>query len=107
MVGSAASHLLHTLSQIRPPSPNNGNISKPSTPVRRSIAGAWTTRLNIMCAAKAAASPDDDYHATLKALNSRGRRPRKSLGQVFFAFFFYYAIFSYLISLAFFLVRPF
>uniref|UniRef100_A0A2P2KF00 rRNA adenine N(6)-methyltransferase n=2 Tax=Rhizophora mucronata TaxID=61149 RepID=A0A2P2KF00_RHIMU len=81
MVGSAASHLLHTLSQIRPPSPNNGNISKPSTPVRRSIAGAWTTRLNIMCAAKAAASPDDDYHATLKALNSRGRRPRKSLGQ--------------------------
>lgn len=25
---------------------------------------------------------DDDYHATLKALNSKGRFPRKSLGQV-------------------------
>lgn len=28
-------------------------------------------------------SGSDDYHATLKALNSRGRFPRKSLGQVF------------------------
>lgn len=25
---------------------------------------------------------EDDYHATLKALNSKGRFPRKSLGQV-------------------------
>ncbi|KAK1377184.1 rRNA adenine N(6)-methyltransferase [Heracleum sosnowskyi] len=26
-------------------------------------------------------SQEDDYHATLKALNSKGRTPRKSLGQ--------------------------
>ncbi|KAL0732237.1 hypothetical protein Bca4012_008446 [Brassica carinata] len=32
----------------------------------------------VCCGAK---SRDDDYHATLKSLNSRGRFPRKSLGQ--------------------------
>lgn len=29
---------------------------------------------------------EDDYHATLRALNSRGRTPRKSLGQVSYKF---------------------
>ncbi|CAN6909207.1 unnamed protein product, partial [Brassica oleracea] len=32
----------------------------------------------VCCGAK---STDDDYHATIKSLNSRGRFPRKSLGQ--------------------------
>ncbi|KAJ8900340.1 hypothetical protein K2173_024980 [Erythroxylum novogranatense] len=40
---------------------------------------ATRRRLVITCGAKRK-SPDD-YHATLKALNSRDRRPRKSLGQ--------------------------
>ena len=34
----------------------------------------------------------DDYHATLKALNSKGRFPRKSLGQV--SIFLCYVLFS-------------
>ncbi|CAN1188949.1 Ribosomal RNA small subunit methyltransferase, chloroplastic [Linum perenne] len=37
-------------------------------------------RLDARCARVSQTSPDD-YHATLRALNSRGRKPRKSLGQ--------------------------
>ncbi|CAI0470586.1 unnamed protein product [Linum tenue] len=37
-------------------------------------------RANVKCARASQKSPDD-YHATLRALNSRGRKPRKSLGQ--------------------------
>ncbi|XP_050235627.1 ribosomal RNA small subunit methyltransferase, chloroplastic isoform X2 [Mercurialis annua] len=36
--------------------------------------------ISVRCDTKSRKS-SDDYHATLKALNSRGRRPRKSLGQ--------------------------
>lgn len=36
----------------------------------------------LVCCAKGVTSNPDDYHATVKALNSRGRVPRKSLGQV-------------------------
>ncbi|KAG9451670.1 hypothetical protein H6P81_004574 [Aristolochia fimbriata] len=35
-----------------------------------------TSHLRVSCSRR-----EDDYHATLKALNSRGRTPRKSLGQ--------------------------
>ncbi|PIA34163.1 hypothetical protein AQUCO_03800025v1 [Aquilegia coerulea] len=35
-------------------------------------------RFNVICATTPS---EDDYHATLKALNSKGRKPRKSLGQ--------------------------
>ncbi|CAI0471962.1 unnamed protein product [Linum tenue] len=37
-------------------------------------------RADVKCARASQKSPDD-YHATLRALNSRGRKPRKSLGQ--------------------------
>lgn len=70
----AVSHLL--LLQQFPPHP----LSSSS----RSRTGAGRRREESYIAASSNGhrrSPDD-YHATLKALNSKGRTPRKSLGQV-------------------------
>lgn len=62
---------------------------KPSSSQHSRI-GFPTTPLHVTAATSSANSKiktnrpkqDDDYHATLKALNSKGRFPRKSLGQV-------------------------
>ncbi|XP_034905326.1 ribosomal RNA small subunit methyltransferase, chloroplastic isoform X2 [Populus alba] len=50
----------------------------PSLLAHNSLTSPPKRTLEVTCASKR--SPDD-YHATLKALNSRDRRPRKSLGQ--------------------------
>ena len=47
---------------------NNNSTDKPKTRAPR------ITKIKI--------KEPDDYHATLKALNSKGRMPRKALGQV-------------------------
>ncbi|KAK8565857.1 hypothetical protein V6N13_020933 [Hibiscus sabdariffa] len=66
---TTATHLFHSLPPIV------------SFPAANSSAGvrSQTTSLNVVSASRR--SRDDDYHATLKALNSKGRFPRKSLGQ--------------------------
>lgn len=58
----------------------NPLLPKPTRPAHSSIAGVQKGAASacIVCAR----SQDDDYHATIKALNSKGRFPRKSLGQV-------------------------
>ncbi|OAY49239.1 hypothetical protein MANES_05G040300v8 [Manihot esculenta] len=73
---SSAPHLLQTISPIAPPKPR-GKV-RPSLPAHNSTADVHRRMLSITCGTKR--SPDD-YHATLRALNSRGRRPRKSFGQ--------------------------
>ncbi|XP_027351625.1 ribosomal RNA small subunit methyltransferase, chloroplastic isoform X1 [Abrus precatorius] len=53
-------------------------------PAHHSIAGARRRTLYVECAernSRSSTRSTDDYHATLKALNSKGRFPRKSLGQ--------------------------
>ncbi|KAK7295006.1 hypothetical protein RJT34_17909 [Clitoria ternatea] len=53
-------------------------------PAHDSIRGVRWRTLNVACgerSSRASTRSSDDYHATLKALNSRGRFPRKSLGQ--------------------------
>ncbi|KAH8488575.1 hypothetical protein H0E87_024286 [Populus deltoides] len=69
---SATPNLLQSLPPISV-SPRN-----PSLLAHNSLTSPPKRTLDITCASKR--SPDD-YHATLKALNSRDRRPRKSLGQ--------------------------
>ncbi|KAL4360569.1 hypothetical protein GQ457_04G032040 [Hibiscus cannabinus] len=66
---TTATHLFHSLPPIV------------SFPAANSSAGArsQTTSLHVVSATRR--SRDDDYNATLKALNSKGRFPRKSLGQ--------------------------
>ncbi|KAH9732887.1 Ribosomal RNA small subunit methyltransferase [Citrus sinensis] len=58
----------------------NPLLPKPTRPAHSSIAGVQKGAASacIVCAR----SQDDDYHATIKALNSKGRFPRKSLGQL-------------------------
>ncbi|XP_065864735.1 ribosomal RNA small subunit methyltransferase, chloroplastic isoform X1 [Euphorbia lathyris] len=68
---SLAPHLL-------PISPPGSGRAKPSSPAHNSIAALQRRTLTICCNTK---TSSDDYYATLKALNSRGRRPRKGLGQ--------------------------
>ncbi|XP_021280633.1 ribosomal RNA small subunit methyltransferase, chloroplastic [Herrania umbratica] len=69
-----ATHLVHSLPPI-------ASLSTAIVPAYNNGAGARTQTpfLRIACASRR--SQDDDYHATLKALNSKGRFPRKSLGQ--------------------------
>ncbi|CBI38785.3 hypothetical protein VitviT2T_023591 [Vitis vinifera] len=65
--------LLHHL----PPTPLSTTIKIRSHPKPSSLVqGSTRTPLCITCARS-----QDDYHATLDALNSKGRTPRKSLGQ--------------------------
>ncbi|KAL9385514.1 hypothetical protein Peur_022524 [Populus x canadensis] len=72
MRSTATPNLLQSLPPISV-SPRN-----PSLLAHNSLTSPPKRTLDITCASKR--SPDD-YHATLKALNSRDRRPRKSLGQ--------------------------
>eukprot|EP00258_Populus_trichocarpa_P024082 XP_024440101.1 ribosomal RNA small subunit methyltransferase, chloroplastic [Populus trichocarpa] len=72
MRSTATPNLLQSLPPISV-SPRN-----PSLLAHSSLTSPPKRTLDITCASKR--SPDD-YHATLKALNSRDRRPRKSLGQ--------------------------
>ncbi|KAG6748048.1 hypothetical protein POTOM_047943 [Populus tomentosa] len=72
MRSTATPNLLQSLPPISV-SPRN-----PSLLAHSSLTSPPKQTLDITCASKR--SPDD-YHATLKALNSRDRRPRKSLGQ--------------------------
>ncbi|XP_034709779.1 ribosomal RNA small subunit methyltransferase, chloroplastic isoform X3 [Vitis riparia] len=60
-----------------PPTPLSTTIKIRSHPKPSSLVqGSTQTPLCITCARS-----QDDYHATLDALNSKGRTPRKSLGQ--------------------------
>ncbi|KAL6322208.1 hypothetical protein AAG906_005159 [Vitis piasezkii] len=60
-----------------PPTPLSTTIKIRSHPKPSSLVqGSTRTPLCITCARS-----QDDYHATLDALNSKGRTPRKSLGQ--------------------------
>ncbi|XP_015899340.2 ribosomal RNA small subunit methyltransferase, chloroplastic isoform X2 [Ziziphus jujuba] len=77
------------LLQYLPPLPSATTYRQRLKPPRRahdSVSGAGrTSPPNVIgcCGTKSGrrGSSSDDYHATLKALNSRGRFPRKSLGQ--------------------------
>ncbi|KAI6702451.1 hypothetical protein NL676_011587 [Syzygium grande] len=69
---TAVAHLLPF--QPSPPHPSS------SSPRGRTGAGHRREASYIACAKGFRGSPDD-YHATLKALNSKGRTPRRSLGQ--------------------------
>ncbi|XP_058104761.1 ribosomal RNA small subunit methyltransferase, chloroplastic isoform X1 [Magnolia sinica] len=58
------------------------SLSHPSTTTRRFRLRVPSLKLpKGRCICAAGGRSDDDYHATLKALKSRGRTPRKSLGQ--------------------------
>ncbi|CAH2039354.1 unnamed protein product [Thlaspi arvense] len=60
---------------------NNGDTS-PSLLLLREISASFSRRsANSFLKKVSCAKSPDDYHATLKSLNSRGRFPRKSLGQ--------------------------
>ncbi|KAL5792497.1 hypothetical protein ACOSP7_001091 [Xanthoceras sorbifolium] len=59
-----------------PPLTSPESRPKPTLPVHSITTGARKRAIYMACARK-----QDDYNATLKALNSRGRFPRKSLGQ--------------------------
>lgn len=59
------------------------NLSSP--PSQHNTYTRTKTKTCVLVKARAEAKPrsqEDDYHGTLKALNSKGRKPRKSLGQV-------------------------
>ncbi|KZV57625.1 hypothetical protein F511_03085 [Dorcoceras hygrometricum] len=69
-----------------PPTPSFANIkASPSPPPHdcliATISAAKLTPLACTTPKKKAKSQEDDYHSTLKALNSKGGSPRKSLGQ--------------------------
>ncbi|GMP61677.1 hypothetical protein CsSME_00024049 [Camellia sinensis var. sinensis] len=56
--------------------------SRPSSPpAQNSITTTTTTTQLVVVAASTKTINEDDYHSTLRALNSKGRFPRKSLGQ--------------------------
>ncbi|KAF5946345.1 hypothetical protein HYC85_016573 [Camellia sinensis] len=56
--------------------------SRPSSPpAHNSITTTTTTTQLVVVAASTKTINEDDYHSTLRALNSKGRFPRKSLGQ--------------------------
>ncbi|KAB2056264.1 hypothetical protein E1A91_A11G093900v1 [Gossypium mustelinum] len=71
---TTAVQLFHSLPPI-------ASLPTATVPAAKSSAGARNqpASLHVVCASRK--GRDDDYHATLKALNSKGRFPRKSLGQ--------------------------
>ncbi|MBA0858848.1 hypothetical protein Goshw_001082 [Gossypium schwendimanii] len=71
---TTAVQLFHSLPPI-------ASLPTATVPAAKGSAGARNqpASLHVVCASRK--SRDDDYHATLKALNSKGRFPRKSLGQ--------------------------
>ncbi|OIV98749.1 hypothetical protein TanjilG_24920 [Lupinus angustifolius] len=69
--------------QTLPPISSN-HRPKPPSPAFVGPAGSRRRMLYICCAeggSRVKRTSTDDYHGTLKALNSKGRFPRKSLGQ--------------------------
>lgn len=76
---------LQSLPPVSPTTPPRSQTTlKPTLPAHNSTAG---TPLYIACATNGSRSRSrnrspDDYQSTLQALNSKGRVPRKSLGQV-------------------------
>ncbi|XP_062156505.1 ribosomal RNA small subunit methyltransferase, chloroplastic [Alnus glutinosa] len=70
--------------QSLPPIPSTRTLKAP-LPAHNSTAGARRRNspipLYIACAKRSPSPSADDYHATLRALNSKGRTPRKSFGQ--------------------------
>ncbi|KAK5783462.1 Ribosomal RNA small subunit methyltransferase A [Gossypium arboreum] len=71
---TTAVQLFHSLPPI-------ASLPTATVPAAKSSAGARNqpASLHVVCASRKGRY--DDYHATLKALNSKGRFPRKSLGQ--------------------------
>jgi len=77
--------------QTFPPISHSALLYRHRKPAHDSTAGVRRRAPYVVCAersSRASTRSADDYHATLKALKSRGRFPRKSLGQVciFFCF---------------------
>ncbi|CAN0921341.1 Ribosomal RNA small subunit methyltransferase, chloroplastic [Linum grandiflorum] len=82
---ASPTHLHLSLLPIPSPSPSElpRCIQRPNSrlpPLENGASYARSKQLKASCARTSQKSPDD-YHATLKALNSKGRKPRKSLGQ--------------------------
>lgn len=75
MATTITHNLFHSLAPVTP----SAAAKSPPLPAYggASIAGTKRPSFAIACVSKG----QDDYHATIKALNSRGRFPRKSLGQ--------------------------
>ncbi|XVF33415.1 hypothetical protein REPUB_Repub17cG0166800 [Reevesia pubescens] len=71
---STATHLFRSLPPI-------ASLPTATLPVYNSSAASRTQTSSSQIAWASRRNQDDDYHATLKALNSKGRFPRKSLGQ--------------------------
>ncbi|XP_052171698.1 ribosomal RNA small subunit methyltransferase, chloroplastic isoform X2 [Diospyros lotus] len=69
---------MHSLLQPLPP---NISLSLPRTGARPALPAHGGNGRAVLGVAKARTKNEDDYHSTLKALNSGGRFPRKSLGQ--------------------------
>jgi hypothetical protein len=80
------SHLCYL--QTLPPISHNATFNGcqiPPLPPRNFNSSERRRKLYVTCGRgnnRASTPKKDDYHATLKALNSKGRTPRKSLGQV-------------------------
>lgn len=71
--------------QTLPPISHNASFTCHHTPPQKANGSRRSPKLYIACARgnnRASTPNKDDYHSTLKALNSKGRSPRKSLGQV-------------------------
>ncbi|XP_031091855.1 ribosomal RNA small subunit methyltransferase, chloroplastic [Ipomoea triloba] len=78
--------LLRSLPPLPSISPFKPSPSPPAPAHNTGIPKAKTLRIRAISKPKPKQNPkaskqEDDYHATLKALNSKGRFPRKSLGQ--------------------------
>jgi len=78
--------------QTFPPTSHSALLNRHRKPAHDITAGVRRRAPYVVCAerksSRASTRTADDYHATLKALKSKGRFPRKSLGQVsvFFCF---------------------
>jgi len=87
-MSQSLSHLcyLQTLPPISHNTTFNSRQKPPRLPPRRNLNGTERRRrFYTVCGRgnnRASTPNKDDYHATLKALNSKGRSPKKSLGQV-------------------------
>lgn len=71
--------------QTLPPISHNASFTYHHKPPQKANGSRRSPKLYIACARgnnRASTPNKDDYHSTLKALNSKGRSPRKSLGQV-------------------------
>ena len=79
--------------QTFPPISHSALLNRHRKPAHDSTAGVRRRAPYVVCSeesSRASTRSADDYYATLKALKSKGRFPRKSLGQV--SFFFYFVV---------------